>query len=389
MDTERILWIASLIGVIITAALRGGVKKIGLLIALYGAFMFGYIGMADAGGVEARFAPLVLVLNLIILAIGGIWLLVSRAKKQPQAAAALLLAVALVSGYYVLPLADAALPGWDLAAWLPGQGQSADLSVHYIDVGQGDAILIKTAEKAVLIDGGTRGAGQTVVDYLASQGITKLDIVIGTHPHEDHIGGLITVLAQLEVGEVLDPGVVHTSKTFEDYLDIIESRNIPFVEARVGMSRDLGSGVGLQILHPENPSSSHLNDASVVARVTSGNIAFIFTGDAEVRSEQEILDRGVNVRANVLKVGHHGSETSSSAQFLNAVRPAYAVISAGDGNQYFHPHQPILDRLRAANIKVYRTDLHGTVVISIKDGEISVSTQRQADSDSIFTAPPR
>ena len=142
------------------------------------------------------------------------------------------------------------------------------LEAHFIDVGQGDSILIKTADKNILIDGGDRG--NTVVNYLRNQGVSSLDLVIGTHPHADHIGGLINVMEAIPVKEIIDPGVAHTTITFEDYLDIIDEKDIKFTEGRAGMTRDLGGGAELEIIHPVSPSSNHLNNASIVARVTFG-----------------------------------------------------------------------------------------------------------------------
>ena len=373
MDTERIIWISSLVGVLLLSVIRRGSNRQGLLIGLFGTFMYGFLSMAFKGGFEAGFALLVLFINAGAIAVGGLWWLSARIKKKPQVAALLLLAVALVSGWYTLPLAEHILP--DISAWLPGWSSGEDLKVHFIDVGQGDSVLIQAQDKHVLIDGGSRGAGQTVVDYLRNNGVGKLDLVIATHPHEDHIGGLLAVLTEFEVLEIMDPGVIHTSKTFEEYLDLIDSKDIPFTEARAGMSRNLGDGVRIEILHPVNPSSSHLNNASIVARLTYGNVAFLFTGDAESEAEQAMLDRG-NLGANVLKVGHHGSRTSSSSAFLNAVRPSFAIISVGSDNRYGHPHQEILDRLGDANVRDYRTDLHGTIVITTEGTSVDIRTAR-------------
>ena len=250
------------------------------------------------------------------------------------------------------------------------------LVVHFIDVGQGDSILIESpGGKVVLIDGGPRTAGQKVVSYLKKAGISAIDIVIGTHPHEDHIGGLIEVLRHFPAREIIDPGVVHTTKTFEDYLTVIDQRGIPFTEGRAGMSRDLGAGAVMQINHPSSPSSSHLNDASIVAKVTYGQMSFLFTGDAETASEREILFQSrVSPKSTVLKVGHHGSRTSTTQAFLDAVAPRYAIIMCGAGNRYGHPHQEVLDRLSAAGVHVFRTDIHGTIVMSATTDSVVIET---------------
>ena len=177
------------------------------------------------------------------------------------------------------------------------------LAVHFIDVGQGDAILVQAPGAALLIDGGPGTAGQKVVDYLKKAGIAGIDLVISTHPHEDHIGGLLSVLQNFPVGEVIDPAVVHTTKTFKNYLTLIDEKDIIFTEGRAGMHRDLGGGAVLAILHPVSPSGQHLNNASIVARLTFGQTAFLFTGDAEEEAEAEILRRGVNSKATSLRSG--------------------------------------------------------------------------------------
>ena len=236
------------------------------------------------------------------------------------------------------------------------------LEVHFIDVGQGDSILIKTPEKNILIDGGDRG--NTAVNYLKNQGVSSLDLVIGTHPHADHIGGLINVMQVIPVKEIIDPGVLHTTITFEDYLDIIDEKNIKYTEGRAGMERDLGGGATMQIIHPTSPSSDHLNNASIVCRITFGEISFMFTGDAEREAESQILKKGHELKSDILKVGHHGSSTSTTSSFLNAVSPSTAVILCGQGNQYGHPHEETLSKLTAAGVDIYRTDKHGTTVIT-------------------------
>lgn len=249
----------------------------------------------------------------------------------------------------------------------PASGQ---LKVHFIDVGQGDSIFIKLPSGGnMLIDGGPRSAGQKVVSYLKQAGVTSIDLVISTHPHEDHIGGLISVLDQFPVGEVIDPAVVHTTKTFEKYLTLVDIKDIKFTEGRAGMERDLGNGAKIFLLHPVNPSSSHLNDASIVAKLTFGHISFLFTGDAEQASEMQILTQSrVIPESTILKVGHHGSNTGTTQAFLDVVNPEVAVIQCGVNNHYGHPHEEVLQRLAVAGIDIYRTDQHGDIVFT-SDGQ--------------------
>ena len=248
---------------------------------------------------------------------------------------------------------------YSFSGYDPAEGH---LAVHFIDVGQGDAVLVQTKTHHVLVDGGDRG--EIVPNYLLSRGIDAVDIVIGTHPHADHIGGLINVLRSIEVGEVIDPAVVHTTRTFEEYLTLIDEKDIPFTEGRAGMSRMIGPGVRMDILHPVNPSSDHLNDASIVARISYGSVSFMLTGDAELSSELEMINSGQTLRSTILKAGHHGSRTSSSHAFLDAVDPEVVVIMTGEGNRYGHPHEQTLAQFSRRDIEIYRTDWHGNIIIS-------------------------
>jgi beta-lactamase superfamily II metal-dependent hydrolase len=216
----------------------------------------------------------------------------------------------------------------------------------------------------------------TVVNYLKNQGVKSLDLVIGTHPHADHIGGLINVLDVIPVKEVIDPGVVHTTKTFEDYLTLIDKKDIKFTEGRAGMSRDLGNGALMDILHPTSPSSSHLNDASIVVKITFGQISFMLTGDAEKASEDQMLKRKEDLKSTILKVGHHGSKTSTTPAFLSSVSPKVAVIMCGKDNKYGHPHDETLKKLADAKVDIYRTDVHGTIVITT-NGQTYEINQKQ------------
>lgn len=248
--------------------------------------------------------------------------------------------------------------------------QSGFVEVHFIDVGQGDSIYIKTPTQDILIDGGERG--DTVVEYLKEQNVEDLELVIGTHPHADHIGGLINVFEQIPVTEVMDPGVVHTSKTFEDYLTLIDQNNMIFTVVRAGTKRTYDDGTILEILSPTNPGEENLNDASIVAKLTFGDISFLFTGDAETPSENEMLSSGYQLKSTILKAGHHGSSTSISDDFLKAVSPEAVVIMCGTDNSYGHPHEETLDKLESAEIEVYRTDLLGTIVVETNGNDFDI-----------------
>ncbi len=244
------------------------------------------------------------------------------------------------------------------------------LAVHFIDVGQGDSILLETDDAKILIDGGTRAAGEVVVQYLIDRGIRELDLVIGTHPHADHIGGLIEVFRQFKVYSVIDAGVPHTTVTFDDYLTEIERQvGAGHMVYQVPEDQVLTYGaLTLSVIGPAPGADlGSLNDNSVVARVDFGTTSFIFTGDAEKAAEAHLLGRSVDLKADVLKVGHHGSRTSTTQPFLEAVSPEYAVIQVGEGNRYGHPTDEVLARLHQAGVQIFRNDLQGTVVF-ISDG---------------------
>ena len=246
---------------------------------------------------------------------------------------------------------------------MPGDNE---IIVAFLDVGQGDSILIRSRDNAVLIDGGDTNQGPAVLEYLRQAGISRLDYVIATHPHSDHIGGLIPVMNRVEVGRVLMPDVVHTTATFENFLGVIENNQIPVTAPMAGDNFRAGI-IDFTVLAP-GAGFANLNDASIVIRLDHGETSFIFTGDAEVGSERSMLASGLDLHADVIKIGHHGSRTSSSGAFLDGVQPAVAVISVGRGNRFGHPHPEVLERLVYRGIAILRTDELGTIVLAT-DGE--------------------
>lgn len=241
------------------------------------------------------------------------------------------------------------------------------LKIHYIDVGQADSILIQQGNASMLIDAGNNADSQTVKKYISNQGITKLDYVIGTHPHEDHIGGLDYVINSFQIGKIYMPKVTSNTKTFQDVVTAIKNKNMKATVPSPGETFKLGEA-NCTILGPINANPEDLNTYSIVVKVVFGNNKFLFTGDAQASNEQDMLNKGYDLSADVLKVGHHGSHTSTSSIFLNAVNPKYAVISCGKGNDYGHPHKETMQKLQTKKIPVYRTDECGTIICT-SDGK--------------------
>ncbi len=241
------------------------------------------------------------------------------------------------------------------------------MEIHFLDVGQGDCILIKSGEHAILIDAGNNGDGEQICSYLREMQVSKLDYCIGTHPHADHIGAMDDVIRNFDIGTVILPDKVHTSQTYEDVLDAIEEKRLEITIASVGDTYDCGD-MSFVILGPVGDYGDNLNDWSVGIRLTHGENAAVFTGDAEAGAEGDMCGTGLELEADLWKAGHHGSSTSNSPQMLNAVSPSYTVISCGEGNSYGHPHMETLEAFRERGIQVYRTDEQGTV-IAYSDGE--------------------
>ena len=219
----------------------------------------------------------------------------------------------------------------------------------------------------MIIDAGNNEDSDLIKSYLLNQGIQQLDVVVGTHPHEDHIGSLDTVIKNFDVKKVYMPKVSHTTKTFEDVLLAIKDKSLKVSTPIAGETFNLGEAK-FTILGPNNSEYKSLNDYSIIIKLEYGNNSFLFTGDAEVKSEKEMLNKGYNLDVDVLKVGHHGSTTSTSDEFLSAVSPKYAVISCEKDNDYGHPHKEIIEKLNKQRIEIYRTDQIGTIVLS-SDGE--------------------
>ncbi len=244
-----------------------------------------------------------------------------------------------------------------------------DLLIDFIDVGQADSILVRNQDKVMLIDAGTNEAGETVVNYLENLGITKIDHLIGTHPHEDHIGGLDDVINNFDIGQIYMPKIETTTKTFEDVLDAIENKNLTVTAPNKGDKIELGQAVGEFMTEPIL-DKDNLNVSSLVLRLEFGNTSYLFMGDAEEENEETISWP----KTDVLKVGHHGSSTSSSESFLEQVQPKYAIIMAGKDNSYGLPKQETIDKLNNIGCEIYRTDEDGTIQMTSDGNTIEIKT---------------
>ena len=241
------------------------------------------------------------------------------------------------------------------------------LQVHFIDVGQGDSILIRQGEESMLIDAGENKAGNKVVEYCKNQGITELEYVVGTHPHEDHIGGMDDVINNIDVNEIMLTKSEYTNSTYEDVLSAAKEHNVKEIYPATGEIFSLGDAV-FTIMAPNRSDYLEVNNESLVIKMTYGNVSYLFCGDAEIESEYDMVENGVDLSADVIKLGHHGSNTSSSQMILKTVKPSYAIISVGKDNSYGHPAAEILNRLKEYGIRYFRTDKEGNI-ISVTDGK--------------------
>lgn len=246
---------------------------------------------------------------------------------------------------------------------------SGKLAVHFIEVGQGDSFLVQLPNNQnMLVDAGLNEAGPTVVSYLQKQGIKRIDYLVATHPHADHIGGMDDVIRAFEIGKIYMPRVTTTTESFESVLRSIQAKGLKITPAKAGLTILDQDNLKINFLAPCGSGYEDLNNWSAVLKIQYGNTSFLLTGDAQFESEREMLSSGADLKADVLKVGHHGSHSSTSQAFLNAVSPKYAVISVGAGNDYGHPHQETLAKLESAGVKIYRTERDGTVVF-VSDGQ--------------------
>jgi competence protein ComEC len=298
----------------------------------------------------------------------------SPARVRTVPAAALILIV--IAGIFAAGCTD--LPSLDDGSSLRA-GTTGDLRAYFLDVGQGDSSVILFKDKVILIDAGETDQGDRVVSDLENLGVRKIDLLVATHPHSDHIGGMQKVLAAFTVGKVLDSGIPSTSSLYEHFLETVDEENIPYAVAEKGMTIDLDPSLGILVLSPpEERTGDDINTNSIVLRISYGTVNLLYTGDATTAAEDAMMKTGYPLTADILKVGHHGSSGSSSAAFLGRVDPEVAIISLGRDNDYGHPHQETLERLKAAGPLVFRTDQDGTVLVESDGSTYSVVTEKNS-----------
>ncbi len=278
---------------------------------------------------------------------------------------------------------------------------SENLTAHFIDVSQGDSILLQFNEKSLLIDGGPPEMGPRLEEYLREQNVSHLDLLILTHPHDDHIGGLIAVLADLPVKKAIDNGENDSSLIYKRFRALIEKKNISYAPAYAGQVIDLDPALKIEVLWPprggisnrtklsRHPSmknpwesivvralSGDMNQNSLVLRITYDRISLLFMADADTVVEKSLVSSGINLSSQILKVGHHGGTSASSPEFLEKVRPAVSVISVGEGNYYGYPTERTLSNLQAVGSGVYRTDTCGDIKITTDGLSYSLSSEK-------------
>ena len=268
---------------------------------------------------------------------------------------------------------------------VPTLPQGSELQVRFLDVGQADAALVSCDGHHMLIDGGNRGDSNLIYSVLQREEISYLDMVVATHAHEDHIGGLPGAFQYASAGLTLCPVTAYDSDVFETFAARAREKGGGLTVPEPGDTYPLGSAT-VTILGVNGAEDT--NNTSIVLRIDYGETSFLFTGDAEREAEQVILDSGLPLSATVLKVGHHGSDTSTTYPFLREIMPQYAVISVGAGNSYGHPCEDTLSRLRDADVKVFRTDMQGDIVFTSDGKTVTAQTQRNQNADTLGPVTP-
>ncbi|EOU1724073.1 MAG: ComEC/Rec2 family competence protein [Clostridium perfringens] len=279
-------------------------------------------------------------------------------KKKKIISSIIGIIVVLLAGYFGIDLTqDSKVP------------KDSELMISYMDVGQGDAAYIKVNGNDILIDAGPRSNSKELLEQLKAKNIDDFELVIATHPHEDHIGGMVDVFKEYEVKAFYSPKITHTTKTYENLVKAVKDEGLKTKELKGGMVIDLGEGAKFEVFTPQKSEYEELNDYSPIMKLSFGDTSYLFTGDAEKLAEEEALAKyKTSLDSDVIKLGHHGSSSSSSNAFIEAVSPKYGIISCAKDNKYGHPHRETLDIIKKYNIKTFRTDTDGEIILT-SDGK--------------------
>ncbi|HFE9700671.1 TPA: ComEC/Rec2 family competence protein [Clostridium perfringens] len=279
-------------------------------------------------------------------------------KKKKIISSIIGIIVVLLAGYFGIDLTqDSKVP------------KDSELMISYMDVGQGDAEYIKVNGNDILIDAGPRSNSKELLEQLKAKNIDDFELVIATHPHEDHIGGMVDVFKEYEVKAFYSPKITHTTKTYENLVKAVKDEGLKTKELKGGMVIDLGEGAKFEVFTPQKSEYEELNDYSPIMKLSFGATSYLFTGDAEKLAEEEALAKyKTSLDSDVIKFGHHGSSSSSSNAFIEAVSPKYGIISCAKDNKYGHPHRETLDIIKKYNIKTFRTDTDGEIILT-SDGK--------------------
>ncbi|WP_415335837.1 ComEC/Rec2 family competence protein [Clostridium perfringens] len=279
-------------------------------------------------------------------------------KKKRIISSIIGIIVVLLAGYFGIDLTqDSKVP------------KDSELMISYMDVGQGDAAYIKVNGNDILIDAGPRSNSKELLEQLKAKNIDDFELVIATHPHEDHIGGMVDVFKEYEVKAFYSPKITHTTKTYENLVKAVKDEGLKTKELKGGMVIDLGEGAKFEVFTPQKSEYEELNDYSPIMKLSFGDTSYLFTGDAEKLAEEEALAKyKTSLDSDVIKFGHHGSSSSSSNAFIEAVSPKYGIISCAKDNKYGHPHRETLDIIKKYNIKTFRTDTDGEIILT-SDGK--------------------
>jgi competence protein ComEC len=258
---------------------------------------------------------------------------------------------------------------------VPHSNLTGNLTITYIDVGQGDSeLIISPSGKTMLIDAGESEQSSKIVSVMKKQSVVSFNDVVMTHPHSDHIGGIFYIISNYPVYQIIDSGYPHTTKTYANILDLIDKRNISYKVVRNGDVLDFDPNVKVEVLNPQNTWFENINDNSVVLKITYGDVSFLLPGDAEDDAEKVYATQLDHI--DVLKVGHHGSKTSTSDYLLNKIYPDVSIISVGKDNSYGHPSIITLNKLAKSHSEIYRTDVNGDITITTDGNDYSVITER-------------